>query len=466
MAIGAAAGVEVDHWGLSAVRSRLQRSSFLQVRYFGHDQETMLDITAKRRIHADPVAQAFNLRDAFGLDDPDFEFAVDLSSRPLPEPEVVEGAGVTFMFREGSQTLRAAARARDADAGPVLLWCFAQDGAGEAARDAALRATARGEREVVVDSGLVTELGHAPRRLRKDYETSSPQDRPSRLVFQPGPGIPLVITAYAASGAFESRDATVYPFPAAAWPPFGQHDRAYEGLAGAFMPYLAFRFGDESAHGQMVFAPMLDLGTSASENLSALRFWRAVVDSERIGFAGPLFPEEVTQLQSGRLSHPEQTRSYFTALETLFEDVVWLERRLGVDLPAHQPPFGDDEVAGLASAVGLLRDGGIILTLQGRIDAKGLREEVAAQLDWVRGHPPFVMPARETVFGAELDLGWIVGRLPAVHVMEIPQLTGADRDSRLRVLIDGPQDVECRLLQPGESPPSGAIPLSGSSRRT
>jgi hypothetical protein len=105
VAIGAAAGVKVDHWGLSAVRSHLQRSSFLQVRYFGHDQETMLDITARRRIHADPVLQAFNVRDAFGLDDPDFEFSVDLLSKPLPEPEVVAGASVTFVFKEGSQTL-------------------------------------------------------------------------------------------------------------------------------------------------------------------------------------------------------------------------------------------------------------------------------------------------------------------------------------------------------------------------
>jgi hypothetical protein len=118
---------------------------------------------------------------------------------------MLEGASVTLNVRDGPKTLQVAARARDKPEGPVLVWNFADDERGSAARDAALKATARGDCEVVVESGCDVQLANAPRPLRETLQQTKPGELRGRLAFTPGPGIPLSITAYDKSSNSTSR---------------------------------------------------------------------------------------------------------------------------------------------------------------------------------------------------------------------------------------------------------------------
>jgi hypothetical protein len=120
-ALGADSRVGAGFWSLSALRARVQNNPHVRIRYFGHDRQTLLDIAAGRLASADPVSQAMNLEEAFGADDPEFEFEVELLRRPLPEPEE-SSEGITIMLREGPRTLRLAARPRKDDAGPLAIW--------------------------------------------------------------------------------------------------------------------------------------------------------------------------------------------------------------------------------------------------------------------------------------------------------------------------------------------------------
>ncbi len=296
-AVGAAAGMSVDHWGVSVLRNRLQRNAHVRIRYFGYDRQTMMDVTAGRLASADPITQAMNLEEAFGADDPGFEYEVELLRGPMPEPRIVEGSGVTIMLREGPRTLSLVVRAREDDSGPVAVWSFAEDERGEAARNSAMLATARGDEEVAIESGFVVQLVNAPRLMRETFEHTPPEDRHGRFVFQPGPGV--TITIHDPGGSSSSRQLTVYPFPPAPWPPIGEHDRAFVGLDGAFMPYFGFRLLSET-HGQTLFLPQLCLGTSARDNASALQFWLDLLDSERVKFSGSLFPPRAHADPPGR----------------------------------------------------------------------------------------------------------------------------------------------------------------------
>ena len=230
----AEAGVAVEDWGVSAVRARLQSNPRIRIRYLGYDERTLLDIYAGRRVGADPIGQALGLEEAFGAEDPAFEFEVELTRRALPEPQLSDDEHGTVMLLRGEKRLRVVARARDARAGPVALWSFAEGKAGQAARRRAMLATARGDVEVAVDEGLAVGLEHAPKRLRETFEHIPPGEALGRIVFKPGPGIPVSITAHAADRSTVTRDLTVYPFPPTDWHPIGEHDRAYVGLDGSF----------------------------------------------------------------------------------------------------------------------------------------------------------------------------------------------------------------------------------------
>ncbi len=104
-----------------------------------------------------------------------------------------------------------------------LSWSasFAEDELGNAVRDDALLATARVDHEVVVESGLAVQLRNAPKMRREAFEQMQPEELLGRFVFEPGPGIPVTISAHAASGAAVSREVTVYRFPPVPWQPMG-----------------------------------------------------------------------------------------------------------------------------------------------------------------------------------------------------------------------------------------------------
>ena len=223
------------------------------------------------------------------------------------------------------------------------------------------------------------------------------------------------------------------------------------------MPYFGFRFLDDVGNrGQIAFLPQLNPGASARENASALQFWRALVDSERVELTGSLFPSEAMQIQPGRLATSEKARLQLGFLAMQYQAVVWLEERLGVERPVHAPPFSAEEMENLETALAVLHDGRIDLTFvewQAEVPAQHARAEAQR----LRNHPLVVFPVTRTIFGTEVSLGRAVGPLPDVHVIKVPKFTGPNPTVILRILADREEAVSCRLLGPNEPPPPDAI---------
>jgi hypothetical protein len=460
---GGAAGVEVDYWSLSTLRERLQRNPRVRVRYFSYDAQTLTDLYASRAGQTDPLTALSHLDAFFEAEDPGFQYDTEVMRRSsLPDPPMVEGAAATLIVGDGgTRVIRAAINARDGDAGPMVVWNFADNKQGRDARDHALLATARGDTEVLVDAAaLALALHKAPRPLRDQFEPTPPGELIGRFAFTPGPGIPVTITAQGATSQL-TKEFTVYPFPPAPWAPFGLHDRAYVGLDGAFMPFFAIRLDeDEDGRGDIAFAPQLNLGTSASENVEALRFWRALNDSERVELTGQLFPKELMQIHPGKLVSSMQTRQRLAFLEGLYETVVMLEERLRRDLPVHAPPITEEELIGLDGAVSAVIDRRMTVTVAGSFEVTVTRQTAQTHAQWLQGRPPVVLPLSESVFGTVIDLGRALGRMPEVDVIEIPHVTDASGVAELRVVIRGPHDIACRVLEDGEQPPGDAVDLS------
>ena len=60
------------------------------------------------------------------------------------------------------------------------------------------------------------------------------------------------------------------------------------GLDGALLTHIAIRLENaDGTRGQIAFVPGLNLGSSARENVSALSFWRALQEAERVELAPP-----------------------------------------------------------------------------------------------------------------------------------------------------------------------------------
>lgn len=71
-----------------------------------------------------------------------------------------------------------------------------------------------------------------------------------------------------------------------------------------------------------------------------------------------------------------------------------------------------------------------------------------------------MLPLTKTVFGTEVELGRALGPMPDVHIIEIPHVTDASGLAELRVVMKGPRDIACRVLDDGEQPPVDAVDLS------
>jgi hypothetical protein len=259
---------------------------------------------------------------------------------------------VTIIAREGDKHLRVTARPRDANAGPVMEWRFADDEAGKLARQGALLAVSRGDAEVAVESGFQWRFATAPKIMRETYELTTEESRRMRVVFTPGPAIPLTIAAMRASEEISRRDLSVYPFP-----PSEAFTHSYVGIDGAFMPFLGFRVMEGSPHIQMALAPMLEFGENARENAAAARFSLDLVGADDVELTGPLFPEQLNRAGPVQPLMPEDIIQLIEYWHAMYESVVFLEDKLGITIPVHPPPFTLDELVSLNQAVDALRTG-------------------------------------------------------------------------------------------------------------
>ncbi|MFZ1996643.1 MAG: hypothetical protein WAU75_21195, partial [Solirubrobacteraceae bacterium] len=292
--LGAEAGVDVSYWGLSALRARVQDNPRLRVRHLSYDEQTLLDIFASQRSGASVVARTFGLRDVLGAEDPAYEYTVELQTTEF-KPRFKPTDRVTLVASHGEQHLRLAANPRNPNAGPVMTWGFTNDDTGHQAREEALLAVARGDKEVTVEAGFAADLTAAPKVMRESVEKTTAASRRMRVIFTPGPPIPLSITVVKGGVETSQRKLNVYPFP-----PSGTFTHCYVGLDRGFMPFLGFRVIDGDPRIQLALAPMLELGDDARENTAATRFNLDLVAADDVCLTGPLFPEHLTRVGAVR----------------------------------------------------------------------------------------------------------------------------------------------------------------------
>jgi hypothetical protein len=293
-------------------------------------------------------------RSAFGtsslLKTPPTSSTVELLSTEFPEPRVKPTDRVTLLASEGDQHLRLTANPRDPNAAPVIKWRFTDDEGGTLARQDALLAVARGDEEVAVETGFVADLTAAPKVMRDRVEQTTEETRQMRVVFTPGPPVPLSVAVIEGGVEASRRELSVYPFP-----PSGAFAHCYVGLDRGFMPFLRFRVVDGNPRVQVALAPMLELGNSARKNAAATGFNLDLVEADDVRLAGPLFPEYLTRAGPVQPLMPESIIQLTEYWHAMYESVMFLEDELGITIPVHPPPFTHDELVNLNQAVDTLR---------------------------------------------------------------------------------------------------------------
>ena len=449
--VGAEAGVDVSYWGLSVLRSRVQDNPKIRVRHLSYDEQTLLDIFASQRSGASAVERTFGLRDVLGAEDPAYEYTVELQKTQF-EPRFRPTDRVTLLASDGDQHVRLAANPRDPNAGPLIKWRFTDDEAGHLAREEALRAVARGDQEITVEAGFEADVEAAPKVMRESVEKSAPASQRMRVVFRPGPPIPLSVAVVKDGVRTSYRELNVYPFPPSGWFTHG-----YVGLGAGFMPFLGFRVVKGDRRIRVALAPMLELGGNARENAEAARFNLDLVAADDVLLAGPLFPEHLTREAPVRPLMPEsiiQLTEYWCAV---YESVVYLEDQLRMTIPVHAPPFTLDELVSLNNAVETLRSGEFEATFR-EADMNAPASAVRHSVAFLLGHPVVTFRVVRNVFGTVVDLGRAIARLPEVRVVELPSLlVTPNPTTQLKVVAAGDGDMHCRLLAPDEEMPDGAL---------
>jgi len=449
---GARAGVGVSYWGLNAVRSRVQDNRVLRVRHLSYDEQTLLDIFASQRSAANILERTFGLDEVLSAEDPVYEYTVEMLRTEIPEPRAKRTDRVTIIASEGDKHVRVTARPRDVDSGPVMEWRFTDDERGKLARQGALLAVARGDAEVAVESGFEWRFATAPKVMRDTYELTTEASRRMRVVFTPGPAIPLTIAAMRAGGGVSRRELSVYPFPTS-----GAFTHCYAGLDGAFLPFLGFRVTEGSPHIQMALAPMLEFGENARENAAAARFSLDLVGADDVALSGPLFPERLKRAGPVQPLMPEDIIQLAEYWHAMYESVVFLEDELGTTIPVHPPPFTLDELLNLNQAVEALRTGELDMSFR-EASVHMHPDTVQMNAAWLHGHPPFFFRVVRTVFGQEIELGRAVVNLPDIRLIELPSLLLTPTPSvKLKLIATGNGDMKCQLLGPDEDPPAGAL---------
>ena len=268
-----------------------------------------------------------------------------------------------------------------------MEWQFTDDEAGKLARQGALLAVARGDVDVAVESGFKWRFATAPKVMRDTFELATEDSRSMRVVFTPGPAIPLIIAAMRAGEEVSRRELSVYPLPIS-----GAFTHCYVGLDGAFMPFLGFRVTEGDSHIQMALAPMLEFGEKARENAAAARFSLDLVGADDVEMKGALFPEHLRRAGPVQPLMPEDIIQLTEYWHAMYDSVVFLEDKLGITIPVHPPPFTLDELLNLNQGVEALRTGELDMSFR---DASVHTHPDAVQMNaaWLLAHPPF-FPAR------------------------------------------------------------------------
>ena len=343
-------GVAVRCWTLSKLCALLDKYPGVRDSHFGLDVRSRSSLEWLTRALTDQtrIERLLNVAATIGEDDPNFRYEVQVSEMRLPA-QLDDESHLTIDLQRDEQHLRLTAKPRHELDGPIAEWAFADDESGAAARHQALREVARGQAEVVVESGVTYRFRHPPKRLEEVLGPTEQVLPQGRVCFTPGPGIPVRLTVH--GEARVERTFSVYPFPH-----IDGFDRAFVGFDRCVMPLFCFRF-PEGPRVEFAFKPLLDLGSDATVNAEATAFSLAVFRAERIEFFGQFFPDGQVTVPAGTFNYGAEVVEVTEFWNQLYTGAAYVEQQLGAKLLAHEPPFTHDEIGELGNCVEALLSG-------------------------------------------------------------------------------------------------------------
>jgi hypothetical protein len=428
-------GVSVELWNLSELVRRLDDHKDLKVRFFGEEQEGLVDAVLRAaqaggKLHDanDLVKRAEALSDFAEQQDPDFTYSITSAAASTPVPEWENSPHLRMTVINGDRQATVAAWPREgADVG-ASFW-FVDDDTGRAARQEALEHWARGE-EAVVNEGAQVQFStpELMRQLMPDPETMGRAGHlriPAATAFEAS----LEVTA---GGETHTRHFEVRPMP----PRPGAYG-ALAGYAGSVLMEVNFRNRDDETVGAD-FSLHSRFSQDAHESAEAAALLHAWCTHEHVRFhSATLFPKGIEG--DGHVTEAPEAAEETQWRKEFYAGVVFLEDRLGVELPLPEEVTSED-LAAVGTASAALRSGEGTATfteasgfVDNPLDIPRIPDEFD-KMGTVRRMVTY------TVFGRVLDLGLAEYEIPPVRVVNIIPY-GQTPTSPARVVI-GPDDSD------------------------
>jgi hypothetical protein len=435
-------GINVELWNLSELVRRLTDHTDLKVRFFGKEQEGLVDAVLRAaqvggELHDanDLVKRAEALSDFAEQQDRDFTYSITSAAASTPVPQWENSPHLRMTVIGGGRQATVAAWPREGSDVGASFW-FIDDDTGRAARQEALEHWARGEEAVVTEGAQIQfSTPELMRQLMPDPETlgcGGSLRIPAATAFEAS----LEVTA---GGETHMRHFEVRPVP----PRPGAYG-ALAGYAGSVLMEVNFRARDDETVGAD-FSLHSRFSPDAHESAEAAALMHAWCTHEHVRFhSTTVFPNGI-EGDSHVPETPEAVEEMGWRKE-FYADVAYLEDQLGVELPLPEETTRED-LAAVRTAAMVLRSGEGTGTfeeatafVQNPLEIPGIPDQFA-KAGTVRRMVSY------PVFGRELQLGFADYEIPPVRIVNIIPY-GQTPTSPARVVIgpDSSDQMTFRLV--------------------
>jgi len=443
---GRKAGVDVRAWTLSDIVGKLNRDEAhaLKVRFFGKEQESVLDSVA-RAVEAggrletgtDLVERAKALAKFTDQSDPDFKYASSAGGIDMPAPNWTELPYLTLQIADEETRVEIASWPREGADVHAPTFSFTDDDEGRQAREEAVSALATGE-PAVIDSGTTVRFS-AP-ELVKEFVDGGPMEG-GRITLLPGDPVPTEVSVQTADAEF-SLTVGLRPVPAKSG-----CAAAFAGRAEGVLVDLNFELLEEPtirAH----FSVSGRFERDARTNVAIAERLIAVLEHTHLTLTGDLFASGSI---SGRFSDAgdQASQEMIDALRArleVYRDLVVIEDHIGerIEIP---PEIEVTDLNAVATAASIIRTGRGTATFH---QTEGIAEDPSEIPDLPARFAEYGSVTRHVtyeIFGNEISLGDGEYELPPLKIVAvIARSDSPTAPARVVLEADGDDQIEFRLL--------------------
>ncbi|HEV3070083.1 MAG TPA: restriction endonuclease [Solirubrobacteraceae bacterium] len=435
--------VRVTQWNLSELIRRFNQHEDIRVRFFGSEQETVLealDQTIKAggllTSSEDLVKRAETLSEWAEKRDRDFTHSVTSSGLSAPAPNWDRLPYMSVEIQGTRTRVNIAAWPREGASVEQPVFAFTNDKAGQDAREQAVAHLARGEPATVTEGAQVH--AQAPEVMRGLLPSGEPGAGEFTLL--PSEPISLEVEATTDDGIV-SRSIPLYTVP----PPPGAA-AAFAGYSGLVLAQITIRLLDEP---QVSLGVLLSarFGQAMRANADAARLLNTFYSHRDLVLRSEsLFP-------SGEAHGPfsqdhgisEERLAQLRMLGEFFDAFVFVTERLGVELPIPDAVTAEDTDIFLTAA-NILRTGKGTATftqISGMVESP---TEIPGLPERLRGQGPYRRMVTYNVFGQDLVLGLGEYEIPPLRIVAIiPYGDSPTAPARVVLEADGDSEMEFRL---------------------